>query len=601
MTISRMLPLFAILAILWAWAAAPAAADAAVVTPRIHHVEMLEPQPWKSDDAVIWYDPWDEPSDQYFEQKGPLTDKEAFGGKGKSLEVFYPKGKGGGGSANRKLGIGDSPVGRGKAVKKGKKFQEVFWRMYVKHQRGWTGGGPAKMSRVTIFNASNWSQAMISHVWAGGGDRLSLDPVRAARGTSCTTSKYNDWGGLKWICNSPASQFRLHSTEESGRWVCVEAQAKLNTPGKSDGYNALWIDGIKQCERRKLDFRSSYTKYGINAVLIEAYWNKGSPVDQYRYYDDLVVSTKPIGPAVTPLNPVLVKTAYEGDGKQGAWEVEVAVRSEAGTVTIAKAEDCGNKWNPIIGEDIKGDVVWKSKPVTGDGVKVTVGAATGSFGGERAGKSCLEPKKLHFCRVRQKSADGTWSAWSGWHQGFATGDLPDAGGPATPGANATGGADATGGGGGGGGDPLAAFATRIRIPRELARSHDYEPAAKGVQSALRDAGGDSKKALMKLLEGYEAGGRLKAEIVKSGAAKNPRIYVDFAGRPQRARLASASAAGVRAKIRGMEVTIKWSKITPERFYGIARKVSDNHKDLADWCAAAGLADQAAAERLRVAR
>ena len=86
------------------------------------------------------------------------------------------------------LAIGKTPVAPGKAVKKGKTFENVFWRLYVKHQDGWQGGGPAKMSRAMIFNAGNWSQAMISHVW-GSGSNLTLDPVRAASGTSATTSR----------------------------------------------------------------------------------------------------------------------------------------------------------------------------------------------------------------------------------------------------------------------------------------------------------------------------------------------------------------------------------------------------------------------------
>ncbi len=386
--------------------------SASAETPRIDSVELLDPQPHKADDAVIWYDAFDEPSSQYFEQKGPLTDKQAFGGKGKSLEIFYPKGKGGGGSGNRKLAIGDTPVGGGKALKKGNKFQDVYWRMYVKHQKGWKGNGPAKMSRATIFNANNWSQAMISHVW-GSGPKLSLDPVRAANGTSATTTKYNDWNGLKWLGNAPGSKFKLHATEEAGRWVCVEARAKLNTPGKKDGYNCLWLDGIKQTERKNLDFRSSYTKYGINAILIEAYWNKGSPVDQYRWYDDLVVSTKPIGPAYTGLNPVLIRT-----GSKGELEIEVAVRTKDGAVEVDKAVDCGNQWNPIIGEDVKAEVVWKSKAASGP--KFKVDGASGAFTGSRAGKSSLEPGKQHFCRVRPKGG-----AWSTWHQSFQTAELDE--------------------------------------------------------------------------------------------------------------------------------------------------------------------------------
>lgn len=394
-----------------------AGAFAAAEVPRIDSVGLLAPQPHQSDPAVIWYDNFDDEGKlaSYFEKSGPLVDRQFFGLSGTSMECFYAKGQKG--TGGRKFAFGDSPVGR--PVKRGQQFTDVYWRIYVKHQWGWTGGAPAKMSRAMIMNGSNWSQAMISHVWSG----LTLDPVRAAQGTRCTTTKYNDWDRLKWLQNSPGSQFKISATEESGRWVCVEAQARLNTPGRSDGYNCLWIDGIKQCERTNLDFRSSYTKKGINCIFLEAYWNNGSPVDQYRWYDDFVVSTDYIGPAHTPLNPVLVKTPFRGRGTQKEWEVEVAVRQDGGSVLINRSERASVRKDAVIGEDIQGEVVWKSNTIEGEGLQVTVGAETGSFVGPRAGKSSLAPRKLHFCRVRQQGADGRWSEWSNWHQGFQTGDL----------------------------------------------------------------------------------------------------------------------------------------------------------------------------------
>ena len=110
----------------------------------------------------------------------------------------------------------------GKVVRKGQLFDDIYWRVYVKHQHGWTGGGPAKLSRATSIVSSNWSQAMIAHVWSSG-EALTLDPATGVRGDRVVTSRYNDFANLRWLGNKPASQFRLHSTQESGRWVCVEA------------------------------------------------------------------------------------------------------------------------------------------------------------------------------------------------------------------------------------------------------------------------------------------------------------------------------------------------------------------------------------------
>ena len=83
---------------------------------------------------------------------------------------------------------------------------------------------------------------MIAHVWSSG-ESLTLDPASGVRGNRIATTRYNDFANLRWLGNKPVSTFKLHSTEEAGRWVCVESRAKLNTPGKKDGLNQLLIDG----------------------------------------------------------------------------------------------------------------------------------------------------------------------------------------------------------------------------------------------------------------------------------------------------------------------------------------------------------------------
>jgi hypothetical protein len=291
--------------------------------PRIDSVVMAASQPHETDAAVIWYDDFDDDKQQerYAEKSGDTTNEVRFGEVGKSLRMHYPKG--GRGFGGRKVFFGDSPTYPSKTVRRTETFTDVYWRIYVKHEYGWTGGGPAKLSRATSLVPAGWRQAMIAHVWSSG-EALTLDPASGVRDGKVVTTKYNDFGNLRWLGNKPVSQFKLHSTEESGRWVCVEARAKLNTPAGKDGLNQLWIDDRLESERRNLDWRGSYDGHGINAVFLEAYWNRGSPVDQNRWIDNFVISTKPIGPVVCPRNPVLIKTPYRGPGKERAWEVQVA-------------------------------------------------------------------------------------------------------------------------------------------------------------------------------------------------------------------------------------------------------------------------------------
>ncbi len=358
--------------------------------PRIDSVVMSTLQPQASDDAVIWYDDFDGPEKAYTESQGRLDERQAFGGQGRSMLSLYEKGSRG--TGNRKVFFGDSPTG--KVVRKGQSFDDIYWRIYVKQQYGWTGGGPAKLSRATSIVSSNWAQAMIAHVWSSG-EALTLDPATGIRGDQVVTTRYNDFPNLRWLGNKPTSQFKLHSTQESGRWVCVEARAKLNTPGKKDGLNQLWIDGRLEAERKNLDWRGDYTGHGINAVFLESYWNDGSPVTQSRWIDNFVISTKPIGPVVCPRNPVLIKTPYHGPGKMATWQVEVASADQDETV------------------------VWRSRPLT-DTERVAVNVDAGTFVGPLANKAALDAGCVYHFRVRQTSDTGQMSDWSPWHQPIKT-------------------------------------------------------------------------------------------------------------------------------------------------------------------------------------
>ena len=357
-------------------------------TPRIDSLVSLRPSPLETDADVIWYDDFDGSQKLYTESQGRVDTSHGFGGSGGSMLSFYKKGTRGIG--NRKVFFGDSPTGR--VVNKGRQYDEIYWRVYVKHQHGWTGGGPAKLSRATSIVSPRWAQGMIAHVWSSG-EALTLDPATGVRGDRVVTTKYNDFDNLRWLGNRPASSFKLHSTEESGRWVCVEARVKLNTPGKKDGLNQLWIDGRLEAERKGLDWRGSYNNHGINAVFLETYWNKGSPVTQSRWLDNFVISTKPIGPVVCSGNPVLIKTPYCGPGAQRGWQVEIA------------ADERGES------------VVWKSGLVKTVN-KAQVGPEAGRFVGPFSARVQLDAGGVYFVRVRQQSTNGTWSAWSPWHQPF---------------------------------------------------------------------------------------------------------------------------------------------------------------------------------------
>ena len=362
-----------------------------VEIPRIEFISLSVSQPHEKDTNVIWFDDFDKKK-AYMESTGDLDTNVCFGGSGSSMKAGFAKGavKGEG---DRKVAFGDFP-GATPTVKKGRKFNEIYWRIYVKHEIGWEGA-PAKMSRATSIVSNNWQQAMIAHVWSGRGNTLTLDPASGVEGhtTQIKTTKYNDFEHLTWLGNNPFSKFKISATKESGYWVLVEARAKLNTPGKNDGVCQLWIDGRLEAERLNLNFRGSYTKHGINAVFLESYWNTGSPKSQGRWYDNFVVSTQPIGPISCPANPTLYKTPFSGSGKLEHWEIEVA------------SDYTGN------------DVVFYSKKLEAPR-HVTISIVNGRFSGSLSGQTALQSGEIYYSRVRQKNTNGKWSEWSRWHQGF---------------------------------------------------------------------------------------------------------------------------------------------------------------------------------------
>jgi len=204
------------------------------------------------------------------------------------MEVHWQEGEVGAGGF--KVTFGRNPIGT--QYRTDEDFNEIYWRMYVKHQPDWQGS-PGKLSRATSFWRSDWSQAMIAHLWSSG-DVLLGDPVRCVSGGTPVCEGYNDFSNMSWLGQMPG-ETPIFSTSDAGRWRCIEGHVILNTPGESDGVFEFWIDGNLENRRDDFNWRGSWSEYGINAVFFENYWNDGSVADQRRWFDDVVIATERIG------------------------------------------------------------------------------------------------------------------------------------------------------------------------------------------------------------------------------------------------------------------------------------------------------------------
>jgi hypothetical protein len=224
----------------------------------------------------------------------------AYGGNG-ALRARWESGMVEAG--NLKLSFGKTPVAPTRFTDRN--FDDIYWRFYMKTSPNWVGQ-PMKLTRATIFAGSNWSQAAIGHLWDGATLGLGLDPASGVSGGSVVTTQYNDFANLKWLGKLDGTT-QVYSSAYRDKWVCVEVHMKLNTPGQSNGEFAFWLDDKLEAQGKTLNWRGTYTAYGINAIFLENYQNTGAAQQQDRYVDNFIVSTQRVGCTAgttpTPVKP----------------------------------------------------------------------------------------------------------------------------------------------------------------------------------------------------------------------------------------------------------------------------------------------------------
>ncbi|HEX4684544.1 MAG TPA: hypothetical protein VH277_17625 [Gemmatimonadaceae bacterium] len=284
----------------------PAAAEPSPASPdTIRHdgaaLGCSNPQP-----TWIWCDDFEQDrTSRYYEYvsyKGSLARQRGAGRNGStSMRARWTAGDDDAGSL--KVIFGRNPITTKRLADDGQTdYRELYWRVFVRSQPGWRTNGNDKFTRAIVFAGPKWEEAAIGHVWGGGaGDAQNhyvIDPASGvdAQGALATT-KYNDFDHLRWLGATQGKAPVLGAG--AGQWYCVEAHMRLNDPGQSNGSFDLWIDDVVDAQRAGLDWIGGYSSYGINALFLESYINKGAPQAQVRDYDDLVVSTTRIGCGMT--------------------------------------------------------------------------------------------------------------------------------------------------------------------------------------------------------------------------------------------------------------------------------------------------------------
>jgi len=197
------------------------------------------------------------------------------------------------------LAMGKEPSRSFKTVDAGTAiYRDLYWRAYLRTQPGWVGGAGYKFTRAMSFATRSWAQEMVAHLWGGDppdSNYLQLDPVSATDSFGVlAATQYNDFAHFRWL-GRKRGVTPLFDASHVGRWYCIEAHARLNDSGGSNGVFEYWLDGNLEARETGLTWVGPLGAYGINAVFFENYWNGGSPAAQERYFDNIVVGTQRIG------------------------------------------------------------------------------------------------------------------------------------------------------------------------------------------------------------------------------------------------------------------------------------------------------------------
>ncbi len=280
----------------------------------------------------------------------------------------------------------------------------VFARWYHKFEEGFTpqdstGTLPPKMARMRCFDTP-WKANYTVLFWIEDNDCfISIEQHTRAPGVS-----------REWLPNYYTT-FLFSNPDNIGRWIHFELEVTLGEGHSSDRIQA-WADGKLICDIDKQDLAGGYREQTLNGMSWDCYWNGGAPRAESRFYDDLVLSGQPIGPARTSLTPTVQKATFIGEEgqKQKEWQIEVAQTKQV----PMSINDPGRK-NP----EMQYLTIW-SGTVAGKTDTVTISAHHGKFAGSLKGKKQLDYNTLYSIRLRLRTKKLQWSDWSPWHAAFAT-------------------------------------------------------------------------------------------------------------------------------------------------------------------------------------
>lgn len=183
---------------------------------------------------------------------------------------------------------------------------EIYIRYYLRLSKGWGWSGQNFHPHLTHFMTTEnakFAGPAASHL------TLYIEPVNGKLRLAAQDIQNKDaphgltQGPLKGGYNG-----MLYDSKEKlfvdDQWHCVEAQFKLNTldmakdKPNADGIIRGWFDGKLVIDQKDVILRSTdFPKMQFNQFIMAPYFGPGLlPHPQKLWIDELVISTKPIGP-----------------------------------------------------------------------------------------------------------------------------------------------------------------------------------------------------------------------------------------------------------------------------------------------------------------
>ena len=173
-------------------------------------------------------------------------------------------------------------------------YDEVYVKFHVMFQEGFQNrrSDGAGMHFLTICgnissdNQSCWGKPAIvpngtDYFYAG------LDPEEVSLPTLQPLSFYTYWPDMSCCYGNVLLQSSSKVALVGGQWQEVVFHIKLNTPGQSDGFQEVWLNGVKKLNQQNMRWRTT-TNLSLNEIRFDNYMPGGLRT-QHVWLDDVTV------------------------------------------------------------------------------------------------------------------------------------------------------------------------------------------------------------------------------------------------------------------------------------------------------------------------